>query len=67
MCIKYYVMKHLILLRIQNMMDINVELLQWIINFLIKNLLVVVLKKKNIPNKKLAEELHKPIIRKFNK
>ena len=25
------------------------------------------IKKKNIPNKKLAEELHKPIIRKFNK
>ena len=24
-------------------------------------------KKENIPNKELAEELHKPIIRKFNK
>ena len=30
----------------QNMMDINVYLLQWFINFLIKNLLVVVLKMK---------------------
>ena len=30
----------------QNMMDINVYLIQWFINFLIKNLLVVVLKMK---------------------
>ena len=36
--------KHLILPEIQNMIDINVDLLQWSINFLIKNLLVVVLK-----------------------
>ena len=28
--------KHLILLKIQNMMDINVDLLQWFINLLIK-------------------------------
>ena len=26
---KYYVIKHLILLKIQNMIDINVDLLQW--------------------------------------
>ena len=31
--------KHLILLKIQNIMDINVNLLQWSIKFLIKNLL----------------------------
>ena len=37
--IKYYAIKHLILLKIQNMMDINVSLLQWFINFLIDNLL----------------------------
>ena len=36
--------KHLILPEIQNMIDINVDLPQWSINFLIKNLLVVVLK-----------------------
>ena len=36
--------KNLILLKIQNMMDINVELLQWFINVLIKKLLVVVIK-----------------------
>ena len=65
--IKYYVIKHLILLKIQNMMDINVDLLQWSIKFLIKKLLVSGNKNKNISNKKLAEELHKPIIRTFNK
>ena len=34
--------KHLILLRIQNSIDINVGLLQWLINFLIKKLLLCV-------------------------
>ena len=43
---KVYVRKHLILLKIQNMMDINVHLLQWFINFLIKKLLAVVVKLK---------------------
>ena len=38
--IKYYVIKHLILLKILNMTDINVDLLQWFINVLIKRLLV---------------------------
>ena len=32
-----------------------------------KNILVVALKSENISNKELAEELHKPIIRNFNK
>ena len=49
------------------MMDINVDLLHWSIKFLIKKLLVSGNKNKNISNKKLAEELHKPIIRTFNK
>ena len=49
------------------MMDINVDFLQWFINFLIKKILVVVFKNENISNKELAEELHKPIIRKFKK
>ena len=37
--IKHYciVIKHLILLKIQNMMDIKEVLLQWFINFLIEN------------------------------
>ena len=33
--------------KIQNMTDINADLLQWSINFLIKRLLVVALKIKN--------------------
>ena len=49
------------------MMDISVDFLQWFINFLIKKIVVVVFKNENISNKELAEELHKPIIRKFKK
>ena len=48
------------------MMGINVDLLQWSINFLMKKLLVA-LENEIISNKELAEELHKPVIRKFNK
>ena len=49
--IKYYVINHLILLKIQNiqrrsMRYIKEVLFQWFINFLIKKLLVVVLKMK---------------------
>ena len=33
---KYYMIKHLILLKIENMMDINAGLLQWFINILNK-------------------------------
>ena len=61
-------MKHLILLQIQNMRDITEVLLQWLIIFLIKSLLVlwvVLLKVKS--SQQLPEELHKPIIRKFKK
>ena len=46
-------------------MDIKEVLLQWFINFLTKKPLLV--KNGNISNKELAEELHKPIIRKFKK
>ena len=66
--IKYYMIKHLILLKIQNMMDINVDLLQWSINFLIKKLLALVLKIIMFQtNKQLANKLDKPITKKFNK
>ena len=41
------------------MMDIKQVLLLWFTNFLAKNV--------EIKNKQLAEELHKPIIRKFKK
>ena len=44
--IKYYLIKDLILLKIQNLMDIKKVLLQCFINFLIKVLLVAVLKVK---------------------
>ena len=38
--IKYYVIKHLMLLKTRKMMVINADLLQWFINFLIRKLLV---------------------------
>ena len=43
---KFYVIKHLMLLKIQNLMDINIDLLQWCIHILIKKLLMEQLKMK---------------------
>ena len=43
--------KHLTLLKIQNMMDINVDSLQWFINFLIKKSSGNGVKNENITNK----------------
>ena len=63
--IKYYVIKHLILLNIQNMMNINVGLLQWFIHILIKKTSDSGIKNESISNKEIAEESHKPIIRNF--
>ena len=57
--------KYLMLLKIQNMVDINVDLLQWFIYFLIRKTSGSGI--KNISNNKLAEKLQKPIIAKFNK
>ena len=48
-------------------MNINMGLLQWMINFLIKQISGGTVKNEIISNKELAEELHKPIIRKFKK
>ena len=48
-------------------MDINVDLLQWSINLLIKKTSSGTVKSEIISNKELAEELHKLIIRKFKK
>ena len=59
--------KHLILPKIQNMMDIKVVLLQWFVNFLIKNKTGGAIKNEIMSNKELAEELQKPIIKIFNK
>ena len=47
-------------------MDIKVELVQWY-TFFGKTFSIGKVKNKNIFNKKSAEELPKPIIRKFNK
>ena len=49
------------------MMDINVDLLQWSVIFLIKKTSGGTDKNENISNKELAKELHKPIIRQFKK
>ena len=49
------------------MMDINADLLQLSINFSIKKTSGNRNKNENISKKELAEELHKPIIRNFNK
>ena len=50
--IKYSVIKHLILVKIKNMMDINVYLLQEPINFLIKKFFYKFFdKNENISNK----------------
>ena len=78
--VKHCMINHLLLLKVPNMIDINVDLLQWSINHRIQ---VAVLKMKNISNQRpldlvcvaevsdrtreLAEELHKPIIRIYKK
>ena len=49
------------------MMDINLGLLQRSVDSLIKNTFGGTIKNENMSNKELAEEIHKPIIRKFNK
>ena len=53
------------IVKIGNMMDIKVDLLQWSITFLIKKTSGSGIKNENISNKELAEKLHKLIIRKF--
>ena len=49
------------------MMDINVDLLQWFINFFEKTTSGSVIKNENMSDQQLAEELCKPIIRNFRK
>ena len=57
--------KHLMRLKMQNMMDANVDLLQWFVNFLRKKTSGSVIKDENISKKELVEKLQKRIIRKF--
>ena len=49
------------------MTEIKGVLLQWFINFLIKKKSGGGIKNKNMLDQQLAEELHKPIIKKFKK
>ena len=70
----YYVIKHLILLKVQNMKDVKLDLLLWFIFFFDENSSCAVtctntyaIKSKIMSNQQLAEELHKAIIRKFEK
>ena len=60
--IKYCVIKHLILLKTRNMMDINVSF-----KFFDKKPSVSGIKNENISDQRLAEKFHKPVIRKFEK
>ena len=63
---KYVYENHLMLLKIQNMMGINIYLLQRF-NFLIKKTSGWTAENEIISGKESAEELHKLIIRKLNK
>ena len=65
--IKYCVLKHLLLLKIQNMMDVNRDLALMVYNFSDKKTSGGAVKNENMSNKELAKELNKPIIRKFEK
>ena len=58
--IKRCVIRHLMLLKMVNTMDVKEVLLQYFIRFLIKNTAFGGVKNKNI-----SEELNKAIIRKF--
>ena len=60
-------MKHLILPKNKKLMGINVDLFQWFIIFFCNNACGSGFKIENISNKEKVEELHKPIIGKFNK
>ena len=56
--IKYYVIKHLILPKIQNMIDI----VYIVYKFCDEKTSTGTVKNEIIPNKELAEELHQPIL-----
>ena len=71
---KYCVVKHLILLKILNMMEIKEVMLEWFIDKYFDKKTVdgpagtlnkSTVKNENMSNKELGEELHKPIIRKL--
>ena len=49
------------------MMGINVDLLQWSLNYLINKTFGSGIRTENISNRELAKELYKLVIRKFKK
>ena len=53
--IKYYLMKHLILLKIKNTIDVNVDLLQWLTFFFDKKTSGGAIKKEIMENEELAK------------
>ena len=60
--IKYYVIKHLILLKVHDMMDINVDLFPWFTNFLIESMLATKYNPDVVPvNQHVAGNLQNPI------
>ena len=63
--IKYYVIKHLILLNIRNGHQRGFA--SMIYKFFDKKTSGSAIKNENISNKELAKELYKPIIKEFNK
>ena len=67
--IKYYVIKHLILLKIQIMMNINVDFLQWLKilkkDFCARHKGTGINSDIVFENQQLGEELHKSFIRKL--
>ena len=60
--IKYFVIKHLILLKIQNMMELLASI---VYKFVDQKNFGGTVKNEIISNKELAEKLHKRIVRKF--
>ena len=70
--IKYYMINHSILLKIQNMMDISTDLLQWWCNYTctvrdLNSRDKSANENKIISNQHLAEDSYRPIVRKFEK
>ena len=72
--IRDYVMKHLILIKIQSVIDINVESLHGSYNFYTKLLggafiraTMLNLRPSDLLTRQIAEKLYKPITRKFEK
>ena len=63
--IKSCVIKHLILLKVRIMRDVNADLLQWPINLLMKKSCGSGIINEKISNQQLAEKLHKSIIKKI--